>query len=200
MKPVKPSDLLDAVARTLRASGDRVDRPPAAPNRAGAAPHGVEVHRHILLVEDNIVNQRLAVRLLEKHGCTVALASNGLEALAAVRREPFDAVLMDVQMPVMDGFEATAQIRGDEHLAVPTSGGAQTPAVRGDGAATAFPADASVHVPIIAMTAHAMMGDRERCLAAGMDGYVSKPIKARELFEVLERVVRRRAGDGAASC
>ena len=200
MKPVKPRDLLDAITRTMRASGDRVDRPAEAAGRACAAPPGGEEHMHILLVEDNIVNQRVAVRLLEKHGCTVVLANNGMEALAAFRREPFDAVLMDVQMPVMDGFEATAQIRGEEYHAAKTKGGARTPAVRGDGAATPLSSEASMHVPIIAMTAHAMVGDRERCLAAGMDGYVSKPIKPRELFEVIERVVRQRAGDGAVSC
>ena len=101
----------------------------------------------VLLAEDNAVNQRLTVRLLEKRGHTVAVAGNGLEALAALRKESFDLVFMDVQMPEMDGFEATAAIREEE-----TKSGR--------------------HQQIIALTAHAMKGDRERCLAAGMDGYL----------------------------
>ena len=204
MKPIKPSDLLDAIARTVQAPGDQVERPAEGPSRVFAALIDGEEHLHILLVEDNIVNQRLAVRLLEKHGCTVVLAKNGVEAIAAIRREPFDAVLMDVQMPVMDGFEATAEIRRDENHPARTESGDQTQAVRGDGA-TPIPraapsSEASVHVPIIAMTAHAMMGDRERCIAAGMDGYVSKPINPKELFEVIEQVVRQRSGEDAVSC
>jgi PAS domain S-box-containing protein len=119
---------------------------------------------HILVAEDNIVNQKLAVRLLEKAGHTVAVAATGREALALVERDVFDAVLMDVQMPEMDGIEAVAAIRARE---------------RRNGA----------HLPIIAMTAHAMKGDRERCLAAGMDDYVCKPIQRQALTEALERVV-----------
>jgi PAS domain S-box-containing protein len=118
----------------------------------------------ILLAEDNAVNQRLAIRLLEKAGHAVTLAGNGAEALAAVERESFDVVLMDVQMPVMDGLETTAAIRARERS------GAR-------------------HQPIIAMTAHAMKGDRERCLEAGMDGYLSKPIQARELWAEIETVL-----------
>ena len=114
----------------------------------------------LLLAEDNAVNQRLAVSLLEKRGHQVVVAGNGREALAALDDGPFDAVLMDVQMPEMDGFEATAAIRGRESA----TGG---------------------HTPIVAMTAHALKGDRERCLAAGMDAYVSKPLRPQELFDVL---------------
>ncbi|MFZ0963914.1 MAG: response regulator, partial [Terriglobia bacterium] len=110
---------------------------------------------------DNAVNQKLAERLLEKHGHTVTVTTNGREALAALDRETFDVVLMDVQMPEMDGFEATAAIREREQSA----GG---------------------HLPIIAMTAHAMRGDQERCLAAGMDGYIAKPIRTKELIALLE--------------
>lgn len=106
----------------------------------------------ILLAEDNPVNQLLTTRLLEKRGHTVMLASNGREALAAFERKSFDLVLMDVQMPQMDGIEATAAIRNLEK----SSGN---------------------HVAIVALTAYAMKGDREKCLAAGMDGYLSKPIQ-----------------------
>ena len=116
----------------------------------------------VLLAEDNAVNQKLAVRLLEKRGHRVAVAATGVEALEAFARQSFDAVLMDVQMPDMDGLQAAAEIRARE---------------RGTG----------VHIPIIAMTAHAMRGDRERCLAAGMDAYVVKPIRPEELFGALER-------------
>jgi len=119
---------------------------------------------HILLAEDNAVNRKLAIRLLEKRGHTVVVAENGREVLAALEQHPFDVVLMDVQMPMMDGFEATTVIRNREKKN-------------------------SEHLPIIAMTAHAMKGDRERCLEAGMDGYVSKPIQAKELFEAIARAV-----------
>jgi signal transduction histidine kinase/ActR/RegA family two-component response regulator len=115
----------------------------------------------VLLAEDNAVNQKIASRFLEKEGHHVTLASNGRQALAALDRENFDVVLMDVQMPEMDGFEATAVIRARER-------------------------DTGKRLPIIAMTAHAMKGDRERCLAAGMDSYIAKPITAPELIELLE--------------
>ncbi len=114
----------------------------------------------ILLVEDNPVNQTLATILLEKRGHTVSIAGNGKEALAAWEKEEFDLILMDVQMPEMDGLEATACIRERE---------------RGTGR----------HIPIVAMTAHAIKGDREHCLQAGMDGYVSKPIEAKQLFQAI---------------
>jgi hypothetical protein len=123
----------------------------------------------ILLAEDNIVNQTLAVRLLEKRGHAVTVAANGRDALAAFDRAPFDLVLMDVQMPEMDGFEATAAIRERERVT-------------------------ATHVPIIAMTAHAMKGDEERCLAAGMDGYLSKPIRSQQLYETLASVAHADAG------
>ena len=117
--------------------------------------------RRILLAEDNRVNQALAARILEKRGHTVTVAENGREALRILEDEQFDLVLMDVQMPEMDGFEATAAIRNAENAS-------------------------GRRLRVIAMTAHAVKGDRERCFAAGMDGYVSKPIRANELIEVVE--------------
>jgi PAS domain S-box-containing protein len=119
----------------------------------------------VLLAEDNVVNQKLALRLLEKRGHIVLVANNGRDALAAIKQYQFDVVLMDVQMPEMGGFEATAAVRAGER-------------------------DGGAHLPIVAMTAHAMKGDKERCLAAGMDGYVSKPIHVERLMEVIHHVVR----------
>ena len=127
-------------------------------------------HLHILLAEDNAVNQRLAARLLEKEGHSVLVVSDGRQAVAAFESESFDLILMDVQMPEMNGYEATAAIREKERA----PGG---------------------HIPIIAMTAHAMKGDRERCLDAGMDGYVSKPIKSTQLVEAIEEVASLRSTD-----
>ena len=124
--------------------------------------NGTATGRRILLAEDNRVNQALARRLLQKQGYTVVIAENGREALIALDTENFDLVLMDVQMPEMDGFEATASIREKER----TTG---------------------TRLPVIAMTAHAMKGDEERCLMAGMDGYISKPISPQKLFEALEK-------------
>jgi CheY-like chemotaxis protein/HPt (histidine-containing phosphotransfer) domain-containing protein len=124
---------------------------------------------HILLAEDNAVNQTLALFLLEKQGHTVFLAGDGKQALAAWEQQPFDLILMDVQMPEMDGFEATHRIREIE------KGTAR-------------------HIPIIAMTAHAMKGDRERCLAAGMDGYVAKPVQSKELAQAIGSLVPAASG------
>jgi two-component system CheB/CheR fusion protein len=121
----------------------------------------------ILLVEDNRVNQMVARRLLERWGHSVVVAATGVQAVAAHAQEIFDIILMDVQMPEMNGFEATAAIRAVE---------------RGSGD----------HTPIIAMTAHAMKGDRERCLEGGMDDYVSKPIDPAVLFDVIEQVLTSR--------
>ncbi|MCU0595309.1 MAG: response regulator, partial [Desulfobacterota bacterium] len=119
----------------------------------------------VLLAEDNPINQTLAVRMLEKRGYRVQVAPNGKEALEIFDREEIDLILMDIQMPEMDGFEATRLIRERE---------------RGK------------EVPIVAMTAHALTGDRERCLAAGMDDYVAKPIKAETLFGAIDRCVSGR--------
>ncbi|MBI3784598.1 MAG: response regulator, partial [Deltaproteobacteria bacterium] len=172
MKPINPKDLLEAILRTVTPSGGQRGRVIGDTVETVNPPTDGLPHRHILLAEDNVVNQRLALRLLEKHGYTVVLANDGVEAIDAFEREPFDAVLMDVQMPGMDGFEATAEIRRREGQgSVPTG------------------EPRNIHIPIIAMTAHAMKGDRERCLAAGMDGYVSKPIRGEDLFEVIDQLV-----------
>jgi two-component system sensor histidine kinase/response regulator len=122
----------------------------------------------VLLAEDNLVNQRLAVRLLEKRGHSVVLADNGARAIEAFRNGKFDLIIMDVQMPLVNGIQATAAIRGMEELT-------------------------GAHIPILAMTAHAMEGDRQRFLASGMDGYISKPVHARELFEAIEILFPRSA-------
>jgi two-component system sensor histidine kinase/response regulator len=153
MKPVKQSELFDAIASLL--GGLQED---AEPHEESDLPPGC---RTILLVEDGAVNQTVALGLLEPRGHTVVVANNGYEALAHFARQKFDLVLMDVQMPQMDGFETTRRIRRLE-----TATGA--------------------HTPIVAMTANAMSGDRERCLAAGMDAYLSKPIRKRELLNIVE--------------
>jgi len=119
----------------------------------------------VLLADDSLVNRKLAIALLEKHGFEVTAVGSGKEAVEAVRTSDFDVILMDVQMPEMDGYEATAAIREFE-------------AVQGR------------KTPIIAMTAHALKGDRERCLAAGMDGYVAKPVRSEELLAEIEIAVR----------
>ena len=119
----------------------------------------------VLLAEDNFVNQKLAVTMLQKRGYRVSVANDGLEALALLEREPFDVVLMDVHMPNMGGFEATAEIRTCER------------------------ASGRARLPVIALTALAMTGDREKCLQAGMDAYLTKPINARELFGALSQIL-----------
>ena len=162
-KPVNQSELLDALM-TILGSGQTETPRPALVTR-----HTLREDRRrlrVLLAEDNPVNRRVAVSLLEKRGYEVFLATNGREAMEAVEREPVDVVLMDVQMPEMGGLEATAAIRRRER-------------------------DLGTHVPIIAMTAHAMKGDRERCLEAGMDDYVSKPVRPADLYAAIERLVPR---------
>jgi len=161
IKPVLQSDLLEALLNVLGSRGG-ASKPPELVTRhtlrEGRAP------LRILLTEDNLVNQRLASRLLEKEGHAVVVAEDGAKALEACRQSTFDLILMDVQMPVMDGLEATASIRQAEEIT-------------------------GTHIPIIAMTAHAMTGDRQRFLQAGMDGYVSKPIHSRELLDAIDLVL-----------
>ena len=164
-KPLKRSDLLEGLCGAL---GVRPSLRPREEPVPTAPPPAPARGRRILLVEDSAVNQKLAARLLEKRGHQVVVAGDGREAMDVLAREPFDLVLMDVQMPQMDGLEAAAEIRRRERTC--SADGAGAP-----------------HIPIIAMTAYAMKGDEERCLAAGMDGYVAKPINAPALFEVLDR-------------
>jgi CheY-like chemotaxis protein len=168
LKPIRQSELRHAIARVLGAKEQNGAIPLVTRYSLHDAREPESILR-ILLAEDNQVNQRLAVRLLEKRGHRVVVASNGREALEALERHKFDLVLMDVQMPELDGLETTAAIRQKER----TTG---------------------LHQPVIALTAHAMKGDREKCLAWGMDGYLSKPIRPKELDDVLERYSRRDAG------
>ena len=157
IKPILQSELLDALVHAVGASGG-ANRPlPVAHRPLNKAKPSLR----ILLAEDNVVNQRVAMRMLEKQGHTVVLACDGLKALAALERDRFDVILINVQMPCMDGVEATDAIRKREK-------------VTGD------------HIPIVAMTAHAMSGDQQRFLQSGMDGYISKPVRPQELFEAIE--------------
>ncbi|MGH9703619.1 MAG: response regulator, partial [Candidatus Acidiferrales bacterium] len=164
-KPFDRLELRDALLLVLTED-------PAAPQTGNLVTrHSILEQQHprtFLVAEDNPVNQTLILRLLEKRGHRVVLAQNGREVLEALEKQFFDAVLMDGQMPEMDGFEATKWIREKERAS-------------GD------------HLPIIALTAHAMQGDEERCLAEGMDGYVSKPLKLEELFSVIEKVLQSNA-------
>jgi two-component system, sensor histidine kinase and response regulator len=156
-KPVKQADLFEAICHALDGAGDSLAKRVAAPIASTGPIRG----KRILLAEDNVVNQRVAAGLLGRRGHEVTVVSTGREALKALETRTFDLVLMDVQMPEMGGFEATAAIRTLE------SGTGQ-------------------HLRIVAMTAHAMNGDRERCLAAGMDGYLPKPIDPAALFAAVE--------------
>jgi TMAO reductase system sensor TorS len=150
------------------ASETAPERTQIRPEERSSARMPASVPLRILLAEDNVVNQRVALRILEKEGHLVSVAGNGQQALAEFQQNEFDLILMDVQMPEMDGFEATAAIRESERTT-------------------------STHIPIIAMTAHALKGDQEQCLAAGMDDYLSKPIHARELVEIVQKHSLREA-------
>src|SRR6202044_1211706 len=157
-KPVKQSELWDAIVTALHVPVHAKARPSASRARALNATRPLR----ILVAEDNPVNQQLALHLLERRGHSAVVAENGREALSAIEKHKFDLVLMDVQMPEMGGLEATRAIREREK----STGG---------------------HLPVVAMTAHAMQGDRERCLAAGMDGYLAKPIDPKVFLETVER-------------
>jgi two-component system sensor histidine kinase/response regulator len=157
-KPVKRSDLLDAIKAVIGAQVQDGEQPPLVTHHSLRESRG---RWRVLLAEDNAVNRVLAVRLLEKRGYTVVAAETGKAALQALEQHRFDLILMDVQMPEMDGFEVTAHIREREK-------------------------STGKHIPIIAMTAHAMAGYKEHCLASGMDAYVSKPLQIKEFFAVVE--------------
>ncbi|QDU79406.1 Signal transduction histidine-protein kinase BarA [Polystyrenella longa] len=155
IKPVKQSELFDTVISTI--GGTSLLDDDQSPSTQTRVANGL----NILLAEDSLANQKLAVGLLEKRGHHVSVVSNGKQAVLAVHKETFDVILMDVQMPEMDGFEATREIRN-------------------------FEAGSERHTPIVAMTAHAMKGDRQRCLDQGMDGYLAKPIRSRQVYETIE--------------
>ena len=158
MKPIRQYELREAIARVI---GSREQRAVPLVTRFSLTPASAPpVCLRVLLAEDNLVNQKVVTRLLEKRGHRVMVAGNGREALDALGRENFDLVLMDVQMPEMDGFETTAVIREKEK-------------------------SSGVHQPVVALTANAMKGDRAQCLSAGMDAYLTKPIRSDELDALL---------------
>jgi CheY-like chemotaxis protein len=160
-KPITRADLLQTIQSVLAPETPGIAAPPLITRHTLRESRG---KLNVLLAEDNKVNQVLAIRLLEKRGYTVALAESGQAAIDAYEKQPFDLVLMDIQMPLMSGFEATRVIRARESAI-----GRRT--------------------PIIAMTANAMTGDREKCLEAGMDAYISKPLNIAELFDTIEKLV-----------
>ena len=160
MKPVKQSELFDVIVSITNNAGPRTEPAPVPAQECVKSMRALK----ILLAEDNLMNQKLATGILARYGHQLTIANNGLEAVAAFQAERFDVVLMDVQMPMMDGFTATAAIRELEKVT-----GTKT--------------------PIVAMTAHALKGDRERCLAAGMDEYLSKPIRSKQLAAILETLM-----------
>jgi CheY-like chemotaxis protein len=171
LKPIRQSELRKAIARVLGAR----EQPGAIPlvTKFSLQDAREPTVLRVLLAEDNTVNQRLAVRMLEKRGHRVTVAGNGREALDALEKDAFDLVFMDVQMPEMDGLVATSVIRERE---------------KGTGR----------HQIVIAVTAHAMKGDRERCMANGMDNYLSKPIGPKELDEILEKYLALRTASASA--
>jgi PAS domain S-box-containing protein len=168
LKPIRQSELLDLLMRLLSSRpGHAV--PPRTVSPDGTATGRPPRHLKILLAEDHVVNQRVVTTMLEKRGHTVTIAGDGCKALELWRRMPFDLVLMDVQMPELDGFEAVAAIRKAER-------------------------ETGRHTPVLALTAHAMKGDKERCLEGGFDGYLSKPVRSDQLFALVDDLVTR-SGD-----
>jgi CheY-like chemotaxis protein len=170
LKPVRQAELREAISRVLGFT-EKGEKPQLITRFSLHDVREAAAGMHILVAEDNAVNQRLITRLLEKRGHQVKVAENGREAVDALTKSPFDLVLMDVQMPEMDGLAATNTIRERELVS-------------------------GWHQPIIALTAHAMKGDQERCLAAGMDGYLTKPIRSQELDVILEKYSPRKAKAG----
>jgi CheY-like chemotaxis protein len=172
-KPVRQSALLDCIA-SLVGAHDIKARSQQAEGTSPVSLVPVPMqHVRILVVEDNAVNQKVAKRMLEKAGCQSDIVGNGFEAIEAVQSLPYDIVFMDCQMPEMDGFEATAQIRERE------KGGRR--------------------IPIIAMTANALTGDRERCLEAGMDDYIAKPVKPVDLYTMIAKWIPEKREVASAS-
>jgi CheY-like chemotaxis protein len=165
--PAKKPSTQSAPLQANKLDEVTITMPLEKPGNVNSPPRELKNLR-VLLAEDNVINQTIAVRVLQKRGCVVTVAANGQAALNAWRIQSFDVILMDIQMPGMDGLEVTAAIRKKE-----ISTGA--------------------HIPVIAMTAHALKGDKERCLAAGMDGYISKPIRTIELFAAIESVLQESA-------
>jgi len=176
IKPVRRAELRAAITLAILNDGLLIDGPRLsadASDRAAKVNAGPELR--ILLAEDNAVNQRVVLRILEKAGHSLIIVENGRAAVGILNDRSFDLILMDIQMPEMDGFEATTLIRQRERLS-------------------------GQHIPIIAMTAHAMAGDRERCLDAGMDDYISKPISAGALLELVAQwAAKKNAGWGSPS-
>jgi CheY-like chemotaxis protein len=161
LKPINQQQLLETICGALQKNAVTKSRPSLLTR------HSIRESKNslnILLAEDNLINQKLATSLIQRMGHKVSVTHNGSQAVEAIETGEFDIILMDIQMPEMDGLEATKAIRTRERLI-----GRQ-------------------RIPIIAMTAYAMAGDREQCLEAGMDGYVSKPINAQELFEAIENI------------
>ncbi len=171
-KPVRHSQMYQTIMTVLHTTAAGT-RPPSI-TRHRVAEAQATGHLRVLVAEDNVVNQRVAIRLLEKLGCSVDAVANGREAVDALAHVPYALVFMDCQMPEMDGYAATAAIRASEM-------------------------SQGTHTPVIAMTAHAMVGDREQCLAAGMDDYVSKPVTAEALRTVLQQWTVAPGGAVAAS-
>jgi two-component system, sensor histidine kinase and response regulator len=170
-KPVTPADLLDAARRIV--GQNTADTPRSSPLLTRHSLREARRHLKILVAEDNAVDRTLAVRLLEKRGYTVETAETGRAVLDALDHQPFDAILMDIQMPEMDGLQATTTIREHERLT-------------------------GQHVPIIAMTAYAMSGDKQRCLSAGMDGYIPKPLNTQHLYQTIDQLSSSRFAPSVA--
>jgi CheY-like chemotaxis protein len=163
-KPIKQSLLLDAIMLTLGTGAKKQEDRPLITRHILRKPVR---QLNILLAEDNAINQKMVERILQNNGHRVRIASDGVEVLSALPAESFDLILMDVQMPNLDGFQTTASIRQEEKKT-------------------------GAHIPIVAMTAHAMKEDKERCLAAGMDDYISKPIKPELLIGVINRIAEQK--------